>query len=200
MEIINNRRRTGILVIVFGLLLLAVIVYFVFFYDFSQTTTPENTVPDVEQTTQGVVPQNMKVPEEVVRPEPDAASQTEPIQEDVRQLASSFAERFGSWSNQTGAGNIADLKLFMTSNMKAWADDYIESSSLGNNDYEQYYGITTKAVVAEVLDYQTNSAQVLVKTKRTETKNNQTKEFNQDLLLKLLKVGQTWKVDSANWQ
>ena len=37
----------------------------------------------------------------------------EMTREDLKSLASSFAERMGSYSNQSDYGNMSDLKLFM---------------------------------------------------------------------------------------
>lgn len=203
MKLIDNRKNIGILVIAFGIALIGLIVYFIFFYDFSGSQ--QEDLNNTEVAERQNLPQNISTP---VKSQDTAATTDETpqisaqslVQEDVRQLSSSFTERLGSWSNQADSNNLSDLKLFMTSSMQDWADDNIIASRLQLDNYDVYYGITTKAVTAEVLEYQDEYAEVMVSTKRTETEDNRTKVFNQDILIKLRRVGSAWKVDGAYWQ
>jgi hypothetical protein len=124
--------------------------------------------------------------------------------DDLTRMAESFAERFGSFSNQSNFANILDLKLFMSEKMKKWADNYI-TTHRGENDSEIYYGITTKAIGHKVIDWNDDAGtgQVLVNTRRREATSstlNSANAFSQDVLINFVKERGAWKVDSAFWQ
>ncbi|MBU4217329.1 hypothetical protein L6270_02530 [Candidatus Parcubacteria bacterium] len=121
---------------------------------------------------------------------------------DVEKMAASFAERFGTYSNQAGFSNMVDLKIFMSRSMQIWADDYVSKQTKVNNDI--YYGITTKAVVVETKNFndELGQATVLVKTRRREatmTTANVSKVFNQDITVNVVKEDGAWKINSAYW-
>jgi len=200
LNIHSGRKSFGILIIILGLVAIGFMVYFFFFYHYGEqeAVSPEQQINPVLENQEVLqkIQQPVSATIEGLEETPQLSAQ-ELVQEDVKRVASSFAERFGTWSNQTNSGNLTDLKLFMTPAMQAWVDDYIAQNR--QTDYEQYYGITTKAVVAEVKNYQADAATVQVQTKRTETKDNKTRIFNQSILIKLLKPGKEWRVDSAVW-
>lgn len=129
------------------------------------------------------------------------ASKEDTDKSNVLVLTSSFAERFGSFSNQSDFQNIRDLFPFMTESMKNWAENYIEAQRAGMN-VEIYYGITTKAISRKFLDFSENSAKVLVSTQRRESTGAMTNEriVYQDMELELVKAGEEWKVDGAKWK
>ena len=125
--------------------------------------------------------------------------------EDLSRMAGSFAERFGSYSNQSNFNNIVDLKLFMSERMKEWADNYVGAQRVKETATDIYYGITTKAVAEEIREYDDDSgkASVYVQTRRreaTSSTNNTSKVFGQDIIIKFIKEKGAWKVDGANWQ
>ena len=130
--------------------------------------------------------------------------QTREVDEkDIQRMALSFAERFGSYSNQSSFGNITDLTNLMSQSMKAWADEYVANARKQDNYSGIYYGITTKAIsgTVKVFNQQTGEAQVLVKTKRkesVESMNNST-VFYQDILISFVQEKGLWKIDSASW-
>jgi hypothetical protein len=125
--------------------------------------------------------------------------------EDLKRMAASFTERFGSYSNQSNFSNIIDLKIFMSQDMRKWADQYVSQQrqkKLANNIY---YGITTKAIAQEVitLDDDSGQAVILVKTRRREAISstaNVSNVFDQNIIINLTLEGGAWKVSSANWQ
>ncbi|SRR6056297_461172 len=195
------------------LILIVLIVYFLFFYDFSQKkvdTSPQKTSQEQEQLPSSEEKQSKTSKEEetpsfeVTPPEEqsnfsDKASFTET---DLKKLASSFAERFGSYSNQSQYDNLKDLKIFMSEDMKKWAEDYIKKQL--EEEYSQsYYGILSKAVTSQVEKFNPDAGQAraLVKTQRIESKEGkEDKVFYQDLTLDFIKQGDSWKVDRAEWQ
>ncbi|HOZ53343.1 MAG TPA: hypothetical protein PK142_01535 [bacterium] len=125
-------------------------------------------------------------------------------QDDFKQLSRSFAERFGSYSNQSNYGNIEDLEIFMSAKMKKWAQEYVADLRANTQYSGSFYGIVTKALVEpEISDFALDSGQVdvLVPTQREENSSDgEPRVFNQDVKISFIKVGGEWLVDSAIWQ
>ena len=124
---------------------------------------------------------------------------------DLMRMAASFAERFGSYSNQSNFSNILDLKMFMSQRMKAWADTYVLEHRDSKQGLDIYYGITTKAIGEEILTYDDDigRASVLIHTRRREaagTINNASEVFSQDVTIMFIMENSAWKIDSAFWQ
>lgn len=122
---------------------------------------------------------------------------------DFAQQASSFAERFGSYSSQSDYGNLTDLKYYMSERMSNWATDYIRDLKNNSSSVDEHYDIKTNVFLApEVRNYspQATSVEVLVSTDRLETNGPNTNSFKQDILIKYVKENGQWLVDSANWQ
>lgn len=133
--------------------------------------------------------------------QPTASNASE--EEELETLGLSFAERFGSFSNQSDFENIVSLKSYMTSDMQEWADDYVEDGRASSADTTVYYGVTTKSVAAEKvsLDSGGGTAEYTISTQRHEVddKNSTDRTFEQDLRLNFEKVDDAWKVDEAKW-
>jgi hypothetical protein len=124
---------------------------------------------------------------------------------DLLKMAAAFVERFGTYSNQSNFSNIADLKMFMSEKMKKWADDYIVDMRAGASGNNLYYGVTTRAVNQEMslLDEDSGEARAIVHTRRQEAAgftSNTSESFSQDIIVNMIKEGQSWKIDSAYWQ
>lgn len=124
--------------------------------------------------------------------------------DDFKQMSRSFAERFGSFSNQSDYGNIEDLEIFMSAKMRAWAKKYVSDLRVNSKYSGSFYGVVTKALVEpNVLDFdlESDSVNVLVSTQREENSSDQeSKVYNQDIKIKFVKIGGEWLVDSAIWQ
>ena len=197
----------GILIVVAALMVIAIIVYLFFIkkervYVPGTETTPgvgdELPVADTTgTTTPSDAPRNYQ--------QYDLASEAEHKTNggDLGKVAMSFAERFGSFSNQSNYGNFTDLKILMTEAMKTWADRYV-------NDLKAqpvsgtYYGITTKAITYEIkkFDEASGQAEILVTTQRRESteKINGGEPYIQNLTLGLEKVSGTWLFARAYWE
>jgi hypothetical protein len=200
-----NKKYIGILIIVIGLIALVGVIYFMFFYDFS----PESITEEVEEQTQEQPAETQEQPAETqpkkavisIKEQPQAEKVTE---EDLKRIAASFAERFGSYSNQSNYGNIRDLKIFMSSKMLGWADGYIKKEMSKNADSSIYIGMTTKAASVKVkqFDDDLGKAEILVSTQRrmsTGTLSNMV-SYQQDIEISFIKEREAWKVDSAEWE
>ncbi len=125
-------------------------------------------------------------------------------EDDFKQLARSFAERFGSFSNQSDYSNIDDLRILMSSNMKKWADNYTVDLRSDRDHSANFYGITSRALIEPTIDsfdIESSKIEVMVSTQREESslsgKNN---VYQQEILITFVKEGGEWLVDSAFWQ
>ena len=119
--------------------------------------------------------------------------------------ATSFAERFGSYSNQSDYKNFAELDVFMTNTLSKWVNTtYIPQLKKKNSDTNIYYAIETKAISTQIqkMDETTGKSDVLIKTQRQEFNKTITnpRVFYQNILLNLIKQDNQWKVDGVYWQ
>ncbi len=125
-------------------------------------------------------------------------------EDDFKQMARPFAERFGSYSNQSDYGNIEDLERMMSSTMKKWADEYV--ANLRNNvKYSgEFYGIVTRSFLEpEISTFNPSSGkvEVMILTQREETSAlAEAKIFDQKIKITFIKEGGEWLVDEATWQ
>jgi hypothetical protein len=121
---------------------------------------------------------------------------------DASKLATSFVERLGSFSNQSSYGNVTDLKIFMTSDMRDWADKYV--AELKAQSYSgEYYGITTKVLTTNVLSYdkKAGTAKIDVMTERQEGRADSLGEpYRQKITVELIEKNGEWLVDTAYWE
>lgn len=190
---------------IFGGLLLVFLVFLLL--NFYKQPAADDDLP-IESNTPIVKPVQQAVTsapvtaKEIVK-KPVAAIPKRVSESDVEKMASLFVERFGTYSNQANFSNMIDLKMFMSKGMQVWADDYVVKQTKANNDI--YYGITTKAVVVEMKNFNDDSGQAtfLVKTRRREatmTTSNVSKVFNQDITINFTKEDGAWKVNSAYWE
>lgn len=122
---------------------------------------------------------------------------------ELKQMAAAFAERFGSFSNQSNYGNISDLKIFMTDKMRNWSDEFVAAEKAKKSDISIYFGVTTKALAEEMkkFDKENGEAEALVKTQRREASGftSNISSYYQDIAISFKKEKGVWKVDSAKW-
>ena len=215
----------GIIVIVSGILMLAGAVYIYFFSDSSISDLVNKALPgnDSAVTDDGVddfkiiSKDNTSEPKKTIITPDKRIIEISPIgdedieedegkvtKDDLIRMSGSFAERFGSYSNQSNFANILDLKIFMTARMKYWADTFIKEQNDRVADNDIYYGITTKSIAKEMQDFDEDIglATILVQTRRREAtgaSSNYSNIYNQEILITLIKENGAWKVDSAHW-
>jgi len=200
-----NRKLIGVLIILAGAIVIIGIVYVVFFYDFSKgrDIVEEQGAPEqIEVREEDERP--VILPASPVEEREMKISSTEITKMNLKRMAASFAERFGSYSNHSNYGNIVDLKIFMSREMQVWADNFIDEIR-ANSDYSDiYYGITTKAISEEIQEFDEDigQAEILVKTQRRESTGTMSNAvtFYQDILIVFIKERGSWKVNSAHWQ
>jgi len=199
-----NKRYFAIAIIVISLLLIVGIVYFFFFYRFQAPDETALNQPSSEETPTAATTGTAVTPTSQTSQPAVRVRKEEMGQEDLKRMAGSFAERFGSYSNQSDFSNVEDLMIFMTAEMKAWAGGFVNDSARKTGDLSIYYGISTKAVTEEVKKYDKDAgqAEILVKNQRREAagKMSNASAFYQDIIIRFVKEGGAWKVDAAVWQ
>ncbi len=196
-----NKNFLSVIFILLGLSLLGVIVYFIFFHDFS---APEVTVPGNKNINTLTQKEPVVKKEEQKSAVQSVKTTSSNAEDDLKRLALSFAERFGSFSNQAGYQHIKDLKIFMSSSMGEWADQYIQDEISKNISNTIYYGINTKAVSAKIqdLDIEDGTAKILISTQRAESTGStgNISKFAQNIIISFVKEKGAWKVSGAHWQ
>lgn len=198
-----NRKTLGIALVSLGSLLLLFIIYLMFFYK-NESEVPASTERQTEVQTQAQLPKiesQQAIPQKVENKKP--LTKEELNKDELKRMAMLFAERFGSYSNQSTFQNISDLEIFMTANMKIWARNFVEEQNAKNDGAGIYYGIVTRAVTAEAKEFDTatGKAEFHVGTQRREStgSTNNSTNFGQVLKIKFMKESGTWRVDEARW-
>lgn len=129
---------------------------------------------------------------------------TPPQETELRRLSVSFAERYGSYSNQSDYANLENLLVFMTVGFAKQTSTYIESQRARHLDTGVYYGITTKVVSVETnaFDDGKGNAEFFLTTQRKESvgSTNNARTFQQNLIVTMSRENTVWKVSQANWQ
>ena len=220
-----NRKITGALIIFAGLILIVGIIYIMFinpqfFSNFKDKFKKENNI-NINNNNPAEVEKNKKIKKVINFKDnqnqnnqnnqniEEEKSIIKPVKkfskDDLMRLASSFSERFGSFSNQSNFGNITDLKMFMSLRMQKWSNDFIEKQRENSSSRDIYYSIITKVVSKELIEMNddTKKASVLIKTRRIESigsDNNSSDTFSQDIVINFVKEKGVWKVDSATWK
>ncbi|MBI2459676.1 MAG: hypothetical protein HYV53_03945 [Parcubacteria group bacterium] len=202
-----DKKVWGIIIVILSLVLIIGIAYIIFFYRFSSPASPAVQPPVTQEPAvqppaaeePGLPAQAGKAVQPIVPAKP-----AEMRADDLARLASAFAERFGSFSNQSDYGNIRDLQIFMTDTMKTWAENYINDARTKKIQTVIYYGIVTKAISNEVknFDADTGQAEILVKTQRRELAgvSGNSSTFYQDIIIKYAREQGVWRVDKTYWQ
>jgi len=151
-------------------------------------------------TTTKVGGTNAAEPAEPAQPAPEPAKPD--TRANLQRLAAAFAERYGSFSNTSNFENLLDLKFFMTKAMAVRTDAYVAEARAKGGTSAEFYGSTTRAISAEVveLDEKAGTAKVLVQTqKQTVSGGTDGAVSYQELTLTYRQEGDLWQVDSATW-
>jgi hypothetical protein len=196
----RKTRKLGIIIVILAIIALLVFVYFTFFRNKEQM---EEAGPVTPLSDQNQLTSEQEIVHRTYDFNAEAEAKRVPDQDDAERLAFSFAERFGSYSNQSNYGNITDLKLFMTDKMDKWTDELLLELKAKDGDGSSYYGINTKSLVSKTIEYSEAKAVFSITTSRSESLSEMDtadKTFNQNILITLIKEADDWKVDSAYWQ
>ncbi len=152
-----------------------------------------------------VVEEQPRVVQEIQQEEPQVSpiaqqQRTERIESaSINILAKTFAERYGSFSNEANFQNLRDVMPFMSVAMAEETQSYIDSATPPLS----YYGITTRVITVNVkaIDETAGTASLELTTQREEAVESPEKTTikYQKLALEFVKEGDLWKVSSATW-
>lgn len=189
--------RGKILIIVGGLVTVVIVIALVFDW-FDLRKQPEG-FEAIQKEQEGEM-KTLQKSEVIIPNGPEEIAKTK-----AKQLAISFVEKFGSFSNQSNFQNLEELKPLMTFGMQSRVDGTIKNGQNQNSGAAgAYYSQVTRAFSAQELSYNEEKGEVefLVKCQRGETRGNQysSKTYYQDIKIELQKVGEEWLVDKAEWQ
>ncbi|NCT55067.1 hypothetical protein GW758_03890 [Candidatus Falkowbacteria bacterium] len=200
----NNRKKIGIVLIILGLIIIALIIYFAFLKKDKEepiiTETPVVELPlptGDDLTNPGDRPRSWQ---------PNLNNEVEHVlnETDLEKRAKAFAERFGSYSNQSNYTNFSDLEIFMTKSFREWSKSYVEDLRESAPSYEVYYGISTRALTTELISFDeaTGKAEISVLTERSESSadGGDLEPYQQKILLEFNKLANDWLVDAAYWE
>lgn len=204
----SNKRKIGFLLIFLGVILIVVIVLLFLSPDkniFKNLFNRDKNTEEVKTPEQ--IFEEMKAQKEaevVYTFDAQAEANRDWTEDDFRQIARPFVERLGSYSNQSDYGNIDDLKIFMTAEMKTWADTYMAKLKAESSEQDAFYGITTKALVEPEItkfDLENEEVELIVSTQREETSSDKKNNvFSQKIKINFTKENGEWLVDGAFWQ
>lgn len=204
----ENRKKIGIFLIVLGLILIVIIVY-LFFIRKNEERPIDNTdrSGEISTTTEPVEEIGTTTPNDIPRnfQEYDISKEEEHVfnSSDLAKRAKAWAERFGSFNNQSNYGNFSDLKMYMTESFSVWVDDYIQDLKAKSPSSDSYYGIVTHALSSEVVTFNETASKATVKvlTERVESDESGEKQpYYQTLRFELIEVNDEWLIDAAYWE
>lgn len=123
------------------------------------------------------------------------------VETQILAVARTFAERYGSFSNQGGFNNLLDLEPIVTTSL--WNDLQAFHGAQQNEIGKEYYGVSTRTLNTKLGKFDSDSyAEVSVQTQRDEARGTTAnpRVYYQELKLQLVKLNNNWLVDTAKWQ
>jgi hypothetical protein len=163
---------------------------------------PAAVVKPPTNTNQGLqIPANLPTQGVTLPAQPSGPVKQANVEADLKAIASTFAERYGSFSNEENFSNLESLKDLMSPSMLTTVNSMIAANTAGA---KVYHGITTKTLSAEILSYdnEAGKAEIEVVTQRQEAQGSTANPvvYYQNIKLQVVKTTDGWKVDSAVWE
>lgn len=181
----DTRKRNEYIIIALLVIGLAVLVWFLL-----QKKTPESVSP-----TDPDVVRSMPTAQETFTPEQLAQGKQAP---DV--VARSFTERFSSYSNESGFGNVEDVLPLVTADMRARLEALRVAAQAELT--ENYYGVNTRIVSLNEVERGENTVKYEIQTQREEQiggpDNSQVRY--QKLTVAVAQVDGVWLVSDYAWE
>ncbi|MFA5947091.1 MAG: hypothetical protein WC813_03640 [Patescibacteria group bacterium] len=111
-----------------------------------------------------------------------------------------FVERFASYSSESDFANVTDVLPLVTSTLATSLQSVAQDQRAAQSS-SAYYGISTKVISQKTVEESNSSATIIVSTQRVEAIGNpsNTKVRYQDITVRLIKEGDTWKVNDFSW-
>ena len=186
-------KKIIILIVVCAVLVVGLIVYFI------STGKKNSSVVDKDNAPI----QKVEIPKEdvakVVVPPP---TDTEKQASAVKNVALSFVERFGTFTNESNYQSINDLMPVLTASSQSWLlNTYIPSLVKEHDPRGFFYRIITDARTAEIIEQKDTTLKMRVATQREETKGEAPAEsFIQNIVLDLVNENNNWLINGVYWE
>jgi len=193
-------RRTKIIIIAVIVIVVLLLIIGIFWWFKNRQVQPNILV----NTNQGIqIPTTLPQASAGLNTAEPSLVEEPQLEANLKAIAFTFTERFGSYSNEGNFSNLDSISDLMTVRMKAWMENYKASQKALISADQAYFGVTTKALSAEITEFDENigRAEILVSTQRQEAKRStiNPRIYYQVLKLSLAKTGEGWKIDAAEW-
>lgn len=136
-------------------------------------------------------------------PQVEAPPAPPPADVAIRQIAMTFAERFGTYSSEGKFVNISDLYSLMTERYHRRMESFV-AQQLAQAAAAEFRATSTIALSTAVMladDAQPRTATARVTTQRMETRATAAARTNtQILVVHLMETPEGWRVDDAQWE
>jgi len=130
----------------------------------------------------------------------NTVNENEEEKQEIKGLARTFAERFGSYSNKNNFEHLINLKPWMTETYWTYTNNYINQQKEALSGEDEYKAVTSKVISNSIKNYSDKTAKVSLLTQRIESDlNGNTTNYYQKLELEFKKVNENWSVNSATW-
>ncbi len=114
-------------------------------------------------------------------------------------VSRNFSERYGSGSNQNGGSNLTEAQAYGTANYNVYLASQVAKAKTAPPASE-YHGTVTRALVFNIIKQTPTVATVLVSTQQTIISGASSIFKPADLLVDLVKIVGSWKVNAAVWK
>lgn len=125
-------------------------------------------------------------------------SNQEMNREEATSKAKFFVEMMGSYSPEAMFQNVIDLKPYMTSQMKEWADNFVERNSADMTNNKER--VTTKAVNVRVLSEAGDKIGMIVYARREKMIGEDIQMTNEEVSVEMVMINNNWYVNKMVWQ
>ena len=187
-------------IIIGAAIAVAVIVIGLLIWWWLTRVTPSGLTPGLNTNAGLQIPANLPGAAANLPSVPDGPVKQADLEADLKATARIFAERFGSYSNESNYANFDTLADLVTPKLKSELEAQKAGLAAAGNVYR---GITTKALAAEITTYDATlgQAEITVVTQRQEAEGSSSNlsVYYQSLNLKLSRNANAWKIDQAVW-
>lgn len=130
---------------------------------------------------------------------PPAATERERDEAAIRLAATTFAERYGSYSSESSYANVRDVYPLVTARFRSVLETRATSSGAATST-PAYRGVTTVVLRVTIPTYNPGGATISsVATQRDTVTGSDSKVTYETLTLTLKRESNQWKIDDAAW-
>jgi formate dehydrogenase maturation protein FdhE len=201
-------RRILIIILVVVLVIVLIIAGVVWFgsLDQNEVIVQQDVVQDQNdlQNNTNTQENNDIVDEQVNKPIAPIYTEEDKQKAQLEKQVVAFTERYGSYSNQSDYENLEDLMKLMSRELKKWAENFISSKRSQNEDTSVYFGLTTKVLSTEIIDFDNDlgRARFEIEVQRREVvgSNVNARVYYKTANVGVIKESGVWKIDKINFE